>query len=73
MENEGASQDVAEVRTEVDQLREEHRALEKRLDELNDHVYLTPAEQAEERRIKKLKLRRKDRIHQLERVLAASD
>jgi hypothetical protein len=58
-----------EIRAEIEQLRASHAELEARLDELNSHVYLTPAEQVEEHRIKKLKLQKKDRIHQLEHLL----
>ena len=46
----------------LDQLRREHRELEERLSELNSHLYLTPDEQVEKKRIQKLKLQKKDRI-----------
>lgn len=58
-----------EIRVEIEELRAAHAELESRLEELNSHVYLTPAEQVEEHRIKKLKLQKKDRIHQLEHRL----
>jgi len=43
----------------------EHQALEARLDELSQRRYLSDAERLEMARMKKEKLRRKDRIHQL--------
>jgi hypothetical protein len=46
----------------VNQLLEEHRALENKLDLLNHRHYLTPAEQIERKTIKKLKLLKKDQI-----------
>jgi hypothetical protein len=58
-----------EAREEIHRLRLEHEELERRLDELNLHVYLTPHEQIELKRIKKLKLQKKDQIHALMRTL----
>ena len=49
----------------VDQLRAEHLDLERKLEELNSHIYLTPEEQIERKRIQKLKLLKKDQIHML--------
>ena len=46
-------------------LEAEHLALEARLAELRRHLTLTQAEQAEEQRLKKLKLAMKDRIARL--------
>jgi uncharacterized protein YdcH (DUF465 family) len=43
----------------------EHHALEQRLAELDRHLSLTSAEQAERSRLKKLKLDLKDRIAKL--------
>jgi uncharacterized protein YdcH (DUF465 family) len=43
----------------------EHAALELRLHELQRHLSLTAAEQAEQARLKKLKLAMKDRIAKL--------
>lgn len=59
-----------EITNEINRLREEHADLERRLVELNSHVYLTPAEQVEEHRIKKLKLQKKDRIQTLQQLLS---
>lgn len=49
----------------VDRLRTEHLDLERKLDELNSHIYLTPEEQVERKRIQKLKLLKKDQIQML--------
>jgi hypothetical protein len=49
----------------VDQLRAEHSDLERKLEELNSHIYLTPEEQIERKRIQKLKLLKKDQIQML--------
>ncbi|MBI3072948.1 MAG: YdcH family protein [Deltaproteobacteria bacterium] len=49
----------------VDQLRAEHSDLERKLEELNAHIYLTPEEQIERKRIQKLKLLKKDQIQML--------
>ena len=48
-------------------LKEEHQALERRLDELDKLVYLTPDEQLERKRIQKKKLHKKDMIRALKR------
>lgn len=58
-----------DAREEIQRLRSEHEALERRLDALNLHVYLTTHEQMELKRIKKLKLQVKDQIHALMRTL----
>jgi hypothetical protein len=49
----------------LERLKAEHQALEKRLEELNGHIYLTPEEQVEKKRIQKLKLAAKDHIQAL--------
>jgi len=46
----------------LEQLQQEHRALEMRLAELDRHLTLTSEEQAERARLKKLKLVMKDKI-----------
>jgi uncharacterized protein YdcH (DUF465 family) len=46
-----------------------HRELDARLSELGRHLYLTPNEQREAAELKKLKLRAKDEIASLRRVL----
>jgi uncharacterized protein YdcH (DUF465 family) len=45
-----------------------HRALERRLKELDRRVYLTPSEQIEVAEIKKHKLRAKDEIATLQKL-----
>jgi len=46
-------------------LREEHRLLDTRIQELSSRPYLTPDDQVEVARLKKLKLKKKDEIMQL--------
>jgi hypothetical protein len=53
---------------ELASLWREHRELETQLDALGQRVYLSPAEQAEAKRLKKVKLAGRDRI---EEILAA--
>ena len=50
-----------EVRT-VEKLREEHRVIGARLDELHGRRFLSPAEEYEMMRLRKLKLAKKDQI-----------
>ncbi len=52
-------------RNEAMELKREHRALERRLEELNGFVYLTPEEQYERKQIQKLKLQKKDALREL--------
>lgn len=56
----------------LDRLVAEHRALERRLTELESHVGLTAAEQLERIEIKKLKLVKKDQILRQKRLLSAA-
>ena len=51
----------------IEQLRAEHKALEARLAELDRHLSLTPEEQVERSRLKKLKLAAKDEMSRLSR------
>jgi len=50
-----------------EQLRLEHQTHEKRLDELNKKAWLTPDEELEAKRLKKLKLHLKDQMENLRR------
>jgi hypothetical protein len=50
-----------------EQLRLEHQTHEKRLDELNKKAWLTPDEELEAKRLKKLKLHLKDQMEHLRR------
>ena len=54
----------------LEDLRREHRALDLRIKELAKMAYLTPTEQMEQKRLKKLKLLKKDQIHTLSQELA---
>ena len=44
---------------------EEHKRFEQQLEEFNSRVHLTPEEAVEQKRIKKLKLKGRDRIEQI--------
>ena len=54
--------DVDAAMVELAELRERHSELQRRLSELDRHLSLTPDEQLERARLKKEKLRTKDRI-----------
>jgi hypothetical protein len=54
--------DVNSAAVEMVQLRERHGEIERRLTELDRHLSLSPDEQLERARLKKEKLRNKDRI-----------
>jgi uncharacterized protein YdcH (DUF465 family) len=47
---------------EFSQLEQEHRRLDKELMQFETHVYLSPEEEFERRRLQKLKLAAKDKI-----------
>jgi hypothetical protein len=49
-------------------LRLEHQTYERRLEELNNKAWLTPEEELEAKRLKKLKLRLKDQMERLRRT-----
>ena len=57
--------DVNSAAIEMVQLRARHGEIERRLAELDRHLSLTPDEQLERARLKKEKLRAKDRLVQL--------
>lgn len=44
---------------------EDHRKFEKILEDFNKRVYLTPEEEFEKKKVQKLKLLGKDRIHRI--------
>lgn len=54
--------------TDYNELLQQHRDYERRLEELNNKSWLTPDEELEEKRIKKLKLKVKDQLAQLSRT-----
>jgi uncharacterized protein YdcH (DUF465 family) len=51
-----------------DQLQAQHQSHEKRLEELNAKAWLTPDEEMEAKRLKKLKLHLKDQMEHLRRT-----
>ena len=56
------TEDMATANEALEELRGRHIELKKKLDALNRHISLTPAEQLESSRLKKEKLAIKDRI-----------
>jgi len=56
---------LVETNTEFRSLWEEHLDLERKLDEYKKHLHFPPEEEFEIHRLKKLKLKGKDRIEQL--------
>lgn len=50
---------------EFRKLAEEHEDLKKKIQELDKHKFLTPDQETEISRLKKLKLQGKDRMHQI--------
>jgi hypothetical protein len=59
---------VEQVDSNYEQLRIEHQGHERRLEELNNKAWLTPDEELEAKRLKKLKLRLKDQMANLRRT-----
>jgi len=53
-----------------DELRESHQQYEQRLEELKNKTWLTPDEELEEKRLKKLKLQLKDQMANLRRAVS---
>jgi hypothetical protein len=56
-----------ETSAAIDELRLRHRDYERRLEEMKQRPWLSPEEEVEEKRLKKLKLHLKDQIAQLQR------
>ncbi|MCB2225202.1 MAG: YdcH family protein [Desulfarculaceae bacterium] len=54
-----------EDQPELAQLWAEHQELEKKLDEMNQRLYLTTEEQVERKQLQKLKLAGRDRMEQI--------
>jgi len=55
----------------IDELQTRHQDYERRLEELKQRPWLSPEEEIEEKRLKKLKLHLKDQIVYLERSSAS--
>lgn len=51
---------------ELERLRREHVKLDAKLDELESHRWLSESEEAEVKRLKRMKLAKKDRMQRLE-------
>jgi uncharacterized protein YdcH (DUF465 family) len=56
---------VEQVDPTYEELQEQHQTHEKRLEELNNKAWLTPDEELEAKRLKKLKLHLKDQMARL--------
>jgi len=59
---------VEQVDATYEELRLQHQTHEKRLEELNNKAWLTPDEELEAKRLKKLKLHLKDQMARLRRA-----
>ena len=59
---------VERVTPTYEELRLQHQDHEKRLEELSNKAWLTPDEELEEKRLKKLKLHIKDQMESLRRT-----
>jgi hypothetical protein len=66
-----AIEHTAQPAATLEELQRQHQAFEKRLEELNNRAWLTPEEELEAKRLKKLKLRLKDEMERLRRSGAA--
>jgi len=64
-----ANQEQVEQRSfTIEELQLEHQGHERRLEELRSRAFLTPDEEMEEKRLKKLKLHLKDEMERLRRT-----
>ena len=59
-----------QARVTLETLQLQHQDHEKRLEELNNKAWLTPDEEMEAKRLKKLKLRLKDEMERLRRAVS---
>ena len=59
---------VEQVNPTIEELQMQHQIHEERLEELNNKAWLTPEEEMEAKRLKKLKLHLKDQMANLRRT-----
>ena len=60
-----------EIVAEIDRLKKEHAALDSKVTEFENQVWLSPEDQVAQKECKKLKLKAKERIYELEKKLNA--
>ena len=58
-----------EIQKEIERLREEHRALDARVEAYNELVWMSPEDQVAQKECKKLKLKAKERMTALQEQL----
>jgi uncharacterized protein YdcH (DUF465 family) len=63
-------QQLEQASPSFDELQASHRQYEQRLEELKKKAWLTPDEELEEKRLKKLKLQLKDQMASLRRAVS---
>lgn len=66
-----ASPEQIESSPTIEELRHEHQDHERRLEQLKQQQWLSPEEQVEEKRLKKLKLHLKDQMEQLRKTASS--
>jgi len=59
------AQQASRKQVDLERLRKEHRALDEQIIVIESRRWLTPAEETEIKRLKRLKLYKKDEIHTL--------
>lgn len=62
-----------EIQKEIARLKEEHAALDKRVIDFDAQVWMSPEDQIAQKECKKLKLKAKERIAELQEKLDAMD
>lgn len=58
-----------ELQEELDNLRDEHSALDEEVEKLNVQVWMSPEDQLRQKELKKLKLKAKERMTSLQKML----
>lgn len=58
-----------ELQEELDNLRDEHSALDEEVEKLNVQVWMSPEDQIRQKELKKLKLKAKERMTVIQKIL----